>query len=62
MGANNDATGNRAQILEYLYSILGPLRDMAKSADSQMLAYLLDMALIEAGESVHGPRRPKPLK
>ncbi len=38
----------RADTLDYLHSMLGQLKTMAESEGCDMLAYLIDMAHIEA--------------
>ncbi len=53
----------RKDTLDYLHSMLGQLRAMAETEGCDMLAYLIDMAQIEArdlmlGEPPAGRRRP----
>lgn len=43
-------------VLEYLESMTGELSQMAKKMDAAMIAYVLDMALEEIGEVLHGER------
>jgi hypothetical protein len=50
-------TAKRSETLDYLQSMLGELRAIAASERYDMLAYLIDMAFIEAGD-LAGPRSP----
>ena len=57
---------SRADTLDYIHSMLGQLKMMAETESCDMLAYLLDMARIEAGDVMHAERnagrgRPDPL-
>lgn len=47
----NEATHEQLLAIEYIAAMLGQLRLMAQSKDLNVLAYLIDMAQIEAGES-----------
>jgi len=45
---------NRADTLDYIHSMLGQLKMMAEAENCDMLVYLIDMAVIEAGEVARG--------
>lgn len=47
---------DRAERLSYLQSMLGELRTMAETESCDMLAYLIDMAYIEATDIIRGDR------
>ncbi|RFC67269.1 MULTISPECIES: hypothetical protein [Mesorhizobium] len=47
----NDAGHEQLLAIEYIAAMLGQLRLMAQSKDLNVLAYLIDMAQIEAGEA-----------
>ena len=40
----------RAETLDYIQSMLGQLRKMAETEDCDMLAYLIEMAYLEASD------------
>lgn len=44
----------RAETLDYVQSMLGQLRIMAEAERCSMLAYLIEMAYIEAGDTIGG--------
>ncbi|WP_378950829.1 hypothetical protein [Mesorhizobium sp. ANAO-SY3R2] len=44
----------RAETLDYVQSMLGQLRVMAEAERCMMLAYLIEMAYIEAGDIIRG--------
>lgn len=44
----------RAETLDYVQSMLGQLRLMAEAERCGMLAYLIEMAYIEAGDIIRG--------
>lgn len=46
----------RAETLDYIQSMLGQLRTMAQAERADMLAYLIEMAFLEAGEAASGAR------
>ncbi len=46
----------RAETLDYIQSMLGQLRLMAETERCHMLAYLIEMAYMEAGEIMRGER------
>jgi hypothetical protein len=46
----------RAQRLLYVFQMLRELRDMADAEQAETLAYLLDMAIMEAGELAEAAR------
>ncbi len=46
----------RTDTLDYLQSMLGQLRTMAEAERCDMLAYLIEMAYLEAGDIIRGER------
>jgi len=46
----------RAESLDYLRSMLGQLRDIAQGERADMLAYLIEMAYVEASDILRGER------
>ncbi|ODT07928.1 MAG: hypothetical protein ABS58_05090 [Mesorhizobium sp. SCN 65-20] len=46
----------RAETLDYVQSMLGQLRLMAETERCHMLAYLIEMAYMEAGDIIRGDR------
>lgn len=42
--------------LDYLHAMLAELRELAEAGQHQMLAYLIDMACIEAGDLIRVKR------
>lgn len=46
----------RSEALSYVQSMLAELRAMAEAEQCDMLAYLIEMAYIEAGDIVRGDR------
>jgi hypothetical protein len=46
----------RGETLEYLQAMLGQLRIMAEAERCDMLAYLIEMAYVEAGDVLRGQR------
>lgn len=44
----------RAETLDYVQSMLGQLRIMAEAERCSMLAYLIEMAYVEAGDIIRG--------
>lgn len=57
MGRNDSR--KRIETLDYMQSMLGQLRVMAENERCDMLAYLIEMAFLEAGEIAHGERPPR---
>lgn len=49
-------TTRRTASLDYLQSMLGQLRTMAEAERCDMLAYLIEMAYVEASDIVRGER------
>ena len=45
-----------AETLDYIQSMLGQLRTMAQAEHCDMLAYLIEMAYLEAGDIIRGAR------
>ncbi len=43
---------SRAETLSYIRSMLGELRKLAKNERHDMLAFLIEMALVEANDSI----------
>jgi hypothetical protein len=52
---HNDSR-KRIETLDYMQSMLGQLRVMAENERCDMLAYLIEMAFLEAGEVARGER------
>ena len=46
----------RKETLDYIKSMLGQLRKLAESENCDMLAYLIDMAYLEANDMSRGSR------
>lgn len=46
----------RTDTLDYLQAMLGQLRQMAEAERMDMLAYLIEMAYIEASDIIRGER------
>ena len=46
----------RTETLDYIQSMLGELRTMAQSERCDMLAYLIEMACLEASDALRGER------
>ena len=46
----------RTDTLDYIQSMLGQLRNMAEAERCDMLAYLIEMAYLEAGDIIRGER------
>lgn len=46
----------RAETLDYMQSMLGQLRTMAQAERCDMLAYLIEMAYLEASDILRGER------
>jgi hypothetical protein len=46
----------RAETIEYLRSMLGQMRTMAQAERCDMLAYLIEMAYLEASDIMRGDR------
>ncbi|MCV0397013.1 MAG: hypothetical protein K5872_08595 [Rhizobiaceae bacterium] len=44
----------RIETLDYVQSMLGQLRVMAEAERCDMLAYLIEMAQLEAGDTIRG--------
>ena len=49
-------TKKRTETLDYLQSMLGQLRTMAEAEQCDMLAYLIEMAYVEASDIIRGDR------
>jgi hypothetical protein len=49
----NDDRHEQLLAIEYITAMLSQLRLMAQSKNLSILAYLIDMAQIEAGETAH---------
>ena len=49
-------TRRRTETLDYMQSMLGQLRTMAEAERCDMLAYLIEMAYIEASDIIRGAR------
>ena len=46
----------RTDTLDYMQSMLGELRAMAQTERCDMLAYLIEMAYVEAGDILRGEK------
>ncbi|MDN2564743.1 hypothetical protein N1F89_00765 [Aquibium sp. A9E412] len=46
----------RTATLDYMQAMLGQLRGMAEAERCDMLAYLIEMAYVEAGDILRGER------
>ena len=46
----------RTDTLDYMQSMLGQLRTMAEAERCDMLAYLIEMAYVEASDIIRGER------
>jgi hypothetical protein len=53
------STDRRAATLEYIHTMLGQMRGMAETEKCDLLAYLIDMARVEAAEAL---RKERPAK
>ena len=49
----------RTEALDYMQSMLGQLRTMAEGERYDLLAYLIEMAYVEAGDIARGERPPR---
>jgi hypothetical protein len=54
--SQRQAGKSRTETLDYLHSMLGQLRTMAEAERCDMLAYLIEMAYIEASDIIRGER------
>lgn len=50
------------ETIDYIQHMLGQLRAMAKSEQCEMLAYLIEMAYVEAGDLLSGAHPVKGLE
>lgn len=48
---------DRAETAEFIQSMLAQLRSMAQAEKLDMLAYLIEMAYLEAGEAARGEKQ-----
>lgn len=49
----------RTDTLDYIQTLLGQLRTMAEAERYDMLAYLIEMAYVEASDILRGERPPR---
>lgn len=49
-------TKKRTETLDYMQAMLGQLRTMAEAERCDMLAYLIEMAYVEASDIIRGER------
>jgi hypothetical protein len=56
-GMHQQPDKSRADTIEYIQSMLAQLRSMAQAEKFDMLAYLIEMAYLEAGEALRGELR-----
>lgn len=56
--------GKSSEKIDFMQSMLGELRTMAEAERCDMLAYLIEMAYVEAGDILRGrrPLRVRPKK
>lgn len=54
--SNSIYARRRTETLDYLQSMLGQLRTMAQAERCDMLAYLIEMAYVEASDIIRGER------
>ncbi|MDP3896260.1 MAG: hypothetical protein Q8Q62_06260 [Mesorhizobium sp.] len=52
--------GARGETLDFVQQMLGQLRDMATAEGCEMLAYLIEMARIEAHDAARAVRPSRP--
>ncbi|WP_295808565.1 hypothetical protein [uncultured Nitratireductor sp.] len=50
------AVGGRTESLDYMQALLGQLRTMALAERYDMLAYMIEMAYLEASDIIRGDR------
>lgn len=53
---HSPAGKKRAETLDYIQSMLAQLRGMADAEHCDMLAYLIEMAYLEASDALRGER------
>lgn len=51
-----DIKSRRTETLDYMQSMLGQLRTMAEAERYDMLAFLVEMAYVEASDIIRGER------
>ena len=56
---SQEASARRTETLDYLQTMLGQLRTMAQGERYDMLAYLIEMAYVEASDIIRGERPPR---
>lgn len=54
--AMHTTSGKRDETLDYIQSMLGQLRTMAQAERCDMLAYLIEMAYLEANDVMRGKK------
>lgn len=54
------SAGERSETVGYIQALLGQLRTMAEKEKCDMLAYLIEMAYIEAGDVLHNEKPSRP--
>ncbi len=54
-----NAKSRRTETLDYMQAMLGQLRTMAEAERCDMLAYLIEMAYVEASDIIRGERPSK---
>jgi hypothetical protein len=57
--SRGSASNEHRETVSYIHALLGQLRAMAKRERCEMLAYLIEMAYVEAGDIVRR-ERPSP--
>lgn len=53
---HSQPVNKRVETLDYVQSMLGQLRTMAKNENCDMLAYLIEMAYVEASDVLRDQR------
>ena len=54
--SRQEITRRRTETLDFMQSMLGQLRTMAEAERCDMLAYLIEMAYVEASDIIRGDR------
>ncbi len=62
MRTDSDGGSQRTETLDYIQSMLGQIRQMAEAEKCEMLAYLVEMAYVEASDVIASerPRKTRP--
>ena len=57
--SRQDIERRRTEMLDYMQGMLGQLRTMAQGERYDILAYLIEMAYVEASDIIRGERPPR---